>query len=109
MSNVVKEMLNHVPEGLMWYNIFLPAILAILSLHDGATVQAIFFFALGDMRHGKIFLKISTNKIQAPAVFTLLNNSGNFDDSYNITAHEIPANRLLFIHRILNECPVLLQ
>ena len=85
MSNVVKKMLNHVPEGLMWHNIFLPAILAILPLHNSATVQAIFFFALRRMRHGKIFLKISTNKIQAPAVFTLLNNSGNFDDQYNIT------------------------
>lgn len=80
MSNVVKKMLNHVPEGLMWHNIFLPAILAILSLHNSATVQAILFFTLRDVRHGKIFLKISTNKIQGMPVFPLLNNSGNFDD-----------------------------
>jgi len=80
VGDIIQEMLDHVPESFMGHNIFLATIMAILTLHNSATVQAILFFTLRDVRHGKIFLKISTNKIQGMPVFPLLNNSGNFDD-----------------------------
>ena len=51
MSDVVKEMREHMPETFLRHHIFLPTNMAILPLHDRAAIQAVFFFALGDMRH----------------------------------------------------------
>jgi hypothetical protein len=49
MGNIIKEMLYHMPEGLMRNNILLSAMLAIPALYNSATVQAVLFFALRDM------------------------------------------------------------
>ena len=51
MGDVIKEMGEHMPEGFLWHHVFLPANMAILPLHDRAAIQAVFFLALGDMRH----------------------------------------------------------
>ena len=51
MRDVVKEMREHMPETFLRHHIFLPTNMAILPLHDRAAIQAVFFFALGDMRH----------------------------------------------------------
>lgn len=69
----------------MWHYIFLPAVVTVFSLNDSATVQTVLFFSLRYMRHGKIFLKISTNEIQGMAVVNVVYNSGNFDKIYHIT------------------------
>lgn len=50
MGDVIKKMGNHVPEGFFRLRILLAANMAVFPLHDGATVQAILFFSLGDMR-----------------------------------------------------------
>jgi hypothetical protein len=79
MCNVIKEMSDHVPKGLFRFHVFLAANMAIFPLYRSAAVQAILFLSLRDMRQTKIFLKNKYKKIQAPFLFPLLNNSGNFD------------------------------
>lgn len=62
MSNVVKKMGDHMPERFLWHYIFLSAVLAIVSLHCGAAIQAILFLSFGYVRHCNFFLKITTKK-----------------------------------------------
>ena len=69
MSNVIKKMSRHVPEGFFRLHILLPANMAVFPLHDSAAVQAILFFSLGDMRQSKIFLKNKYKNIQAVFLF----------------------------------------
>ena len=69
MRDIVKEMGNHMPEGLFRYNIFLATVLAIMPLYNGAAVKAIFLLAFGDMRQRKIFLKNKYKKYKLSFFF----------------------------------------
>lgn len=69
----------------MWHHIFLSAIMAIFTLNNSTTIQTVLFFPLRDIRHGKIFLKISTIKIPGIPVDDVLLNSGNFETIYYIS------------------------
>jgi len=79
MSDVVKEMSDHVPEGFFRLHVLLSAYMAVFSLYYCPAVQAILFLSLRDMRQAIFFLKISTKKYTRSLSFSLLNNSGNFD------------------------------
>jgi hypothetical protein len=50
------------PSTLLWYNVFLSALLAKVALHKCTAIQAILFFPFGIMAHLKFFLKIGTKK-----------------------------------------------
>ena len=69
MGDVVKEMGNHVPEGFFRHNIFLATYMAKASLHNTATIQAIFLFSLRNMRHSKNFLKNKYKKYKPTFFF----------------------------------------
>jgi hypothetical protein len=69
MGNIIKEVSEHVPESFLWHNIFLPAFVAIMALHDGAAVQTVFFFTLWAVGQVVFFLKISTKKYKNPFFF----------------------------------------
>lgn len=56
-------------ESLFRFRIFLPANMAISSLHRSAAVQAILFFSLGNMRQCKILLKNKYKKYKQPFFF----------------------------------------
>lgn len=73
MGDIIKKMGNHVPECFFRNYVFLAAIMAKIPLHYGAAVQAIFLFSVGNVRHNKIFLKISTKNTSCQS-FSLLNN-----------------------------------
>src|SRR5690606_19757215 len=62
MSDVIKEMGDHVPERFLWHHIFLSAGMAVASLHYRAAVQAILFSSFRDMGHANFCLKISTKR-----------------------------------------------
>jgi hypothetical protein len=78
MGDIIKEMGNHVPKSFLWHHIGLTAILTIMPLNNGTTVQAIFLLPFWNMGHNKFFLKISTKNTRALS-FSLLNNSSTFD------------------------------
>jgi hypothetical protein len=69
VGDVVQEMPYHVPEGFMGHHIFLPAMLAIFSLYNGAAVQTVFIFPLRNMRHVKFSLKIGTKTYRPAFLF----------------------------------------
>lgn len=73
MGDIIKEMGHHMPERLFGHNVFLPAVLAVVPLHDGSAVQTVFFFPLRDMRQRNFFLKISTKNTRFLS-FSLLYN-----------------------------------
>ena len=73
MSDIIKKMGDHMPERFFGNYVFLATIMAKIPLHDGAAVQAVFLFSVGNMRHNKIFLKISTKNTSCQS-FSLLNN-----------------------------------
>jgi antitoxin component YwqK of YwqJK toxin-antitoxin module len=59
MGDIIKKMGEHMPEGLFWLYILLPAFLAKPTLNDSTAVKAIFLFSFRNMGHYKFFLKIS--------------------------------------------------
>ena len=69
MCDVVKEVSKHVPESFLRHYIFLPAYMAITTLHNSAAVQTILLFSLRDMRHSKIFLKNKYKKYKLLILF----------------------------------------
>jgi YD repeat-containing protein len=69
MGDVIEEMLHHVPEGFMGHHIFLPTVLAVLALYNGATIKTILLCSLGNMRHSKFLLKNKYKKIQEAFLF----------------------------------------
>lgn len=68
MSDVVKKVCDHMPEGFFWHHIFLAAFLTIMPLHNGPAIQAILFFSLRNMGHLNFCLKISTKKYKKAIV-----------------------------------------
>ena len=52
MGDVVEEVRHHMPETFLGDYVFLATDMAITSLHDRATIEAILFSAFRDMRHG---------------------------------------------------------
>ena len=72
MCDIVKKMRDHMPEGFLRHNIFLATVLAIMSLHYGSAVKAIFLYPLRCVAHFiKKFLK-NTYKIYNSIFFTVL-------------------------------------
>ena len=69
MGDIIKKMREHMPESFLRHNVFLPAIVAIRPLNQGAAVQAVFLFSFGYMRQGNFFLKISTKTYKKPFFF----------------------------------------
>ena len=51
MGNIIKKMSNHVPESFLGYYILLATLMTIMTLYNGAAVQAVFFFPFGYVRH----------------------------------------------------------
>ena len=45
MGDIVKEMLDEVPDGFLWLQVLLPAIVAIMADHFCLAVEAILFFS----------------------------------------------------------------
>jgi hypothetical protein len=72
VNDIIKKMGDHMPEGLFGNDIFLTAGLAIFTLDDGATIQAILFFSLWDMGQCKFWLKNKYKNIPVIQSFTLL-------------------------------------
>jgi len=46
------------PEGFMWFYILLATVLAIMTLHNSAAIEAIFLLPLWSVAHINFFLKI---------------------------------------------------
>lgn len=69
MCNIIKEVRHHMPESFFWHYVFLPAVLAIRSLYNGAAIQAIFLCPVRNMGHCKILLKNKDKKIQDVILF----------------------------------------
>jgi hypothetical protein len=71
VNNVEDEMLGKRPEGLLGFNIFLPAILAIAPKNGGSAVQAVSFFSFPVVRQVKFFLKIATKNTVLPCIIPI--------------------------------------
>lgn len=80
MSDIIKEVGDHVPKGFLRHYVLLSANMTVFALYDGAAIQAILFLSLGDMGQTKNFLKNKYKKIQDSLSFPLHVNSGNFEE-----------------------------
>ena len=69
MGDVVKEMSNHVPKGFFRHYIFLATYMAIASLYNTATIQAILLLSLRNMGQSKNFLKNKYKKYKPTFFF----------------------------------------
>ena len=109
MRDVIKKMREHMPESFLRHNIFLATVLAIMPLHNGAAVKAIFFCPLRCVAHFvKKFLK-NTYKIYNSIFFpVLIYNSGIFVLTI-FTSNEKSFILLLSFYCIYCQLPILLQ
>ena len=69
MGDIIKKMSDHMPEGFLGLYVLLAANMTVSALYGGATVQAILFLSLRDMRQFKFCLKISTKIYKKPFFF----------------------------------------
>ena len=54
MSDIIKEMSEHVPESFFWLNILLAADMAKTPLNGRSAVKAVLFFSFWYVGHSKI-------------------------------------------------------
>ncbi len=96
------------PESFLGHYIFLATNLAIASLDDSATIEAILLNPFRNMGHAMIFVKNKYKKIQESFCFTLLLKSGNFA-RINIAPHEKHVRYFLSPDAVCSTSPILLQ
>lgn len=75
MRYIIKKMGEHMPKGLFWLYILLPAMLAKPALNNGSAVKAILLFSFRNMGHYNFFLKISRKQLSGVTLILKQRNS----------------------------------